>query len=332
MKTELNQEIATDNTFSKVVKVNALALGAVKGYDEVAKVLGIHRNTLIAWRNYISLAEYIKYNETNIEPEMALKRPMQNKNNFLNVCLFANDIYANRNNNFNLHDSREMEQYRITLSSCKNCNFAWFREETGSKHWVLYNTAMFEVRKIKGGPHFLHYKEGCALAPEMPINASSCAFMFAFSEDRIKLDLTKFNTEGIVDMRGMFAFCHNLKTLDTSMIRMDSVINATDMFRGCRALTKIDLRNAALTNAKKTRGMFASCVSLKKIITTSKFSTSNVLDTYNMFFNCFSLPNYRKGIMAQGLMSKSVKDGGYLTYVTGRITAKQRKLLNVKEL
>lgn len=221
-----------------------------------------------------------------------------------------------------------MESLRIILSSSRDRNFAWFREETGNKHWVLYDTEMFEVRKIKNGPRFLRYKDECTLAPEIPINASSCAFMFAFSKDKTRIDLAKLNTEGIVDMQAMFAFCPNLKYLDTSMLKTDSALNTIDMFKGCRSLAKLDLRNAAMFGVKKTRGMFASCVSLEKIVVSKRFNTSKVLDSYKMFSNCRSLPNYRKGIMAQVLMVKPVKNGGYLTYVTNSITARQRKLLS----
>lgn len=193
---------------------------------------------------------------------------------------------------------------------------------------MLYDTEMFEVRKIKNGPRFLRYKDECTLAPEIPINASSCAFMFAFDKDRTRIDLAKLNTEGIVDMQAMFAFCPNLKYLDTSMLKTDSALNTIDMFKGCRSLAKLDLRNAAMFGVKKTRGMFASCVSLEKIVVSKRFNTSKVLDSYNMFSNCCSLPNYRKGIMTQVLMVKPVKNGGYLTYVTNSITARQRKLLS----
>ena len=71
MKAELNQEVefnpeAIDNkVFSKAVKVNAVALSAVKSFLEVSKVLGVHRSTIISWRNNISLTDYNKYNQTH---------------------------------------------------------------------------------------------------------------------------------------------------------------------------------------------------------------------------------------------------------------------------
>lgn len=321
------QSKPTTGDFSIAVKANALALCATKGFLMVSKELGVHYNTLKSWRNHISLKDYNKYNKTDITPEMALKRPIQSENHFLNLCLLENDTYSKSKNVYNLRDSAEMEECRIELSSCKNRNFVWFKEETGNKNWVLYDTSMFEVRKIKGGPHFLRYRDDCTLAPEIPINASSCAFMFAFNKDRKRLDLTKLNTEGIVDVQAMFAFCPNLKSLDTSLLKMESVVNAIDMFKGCRSLIKLDLRNAAMFNVRKARGMFANCIALEKIIVTTRFNISKVLDTYNIFFGCCSLPNYKKDIMAQSLMAKSVNIGGYLTYVTNNITGKQRRFL-----
>ena len=51
MKAELNQEAVDNEVFSKAVKVNAVALSAVKSFLEVSKVLGVHRSTIISWRN-----------------------------------------------------------------------------------------------------------------------------------------------------------------------------------------------------------------------------------------------------------------------------------------
>ena len=269
----------------------------------------------------------VKVNYDNLEEKTRLSNfspVLLKKKGTKLVFLYKGQRYA-----VDVESEESRENCKETLNNLGfGHTFNWFKEETGNKHWVLYDTEMFEVRKIKNGPRFLRYKDECTLAPEIPINASSCVFMFAFSKDRTRIDLAKLNTEGIVDMQAMFAFCPNLKYLDTSMLKTDSALNTIDMFKGCRSLAKLDLRNAAMFGVKKTRGMFASCVSLEKIVVRKRFNTSKVLDSYNMFSNCRSLPNYRKGIMAQVLMVKPVKNGGYLTYVTNSITARQRKLLS----
>ena len=110
MKAELNQEAVDNEVFSKAVKVNAVALSAVKSFLEVSKVLGVHRSTIISWRNNISLTDYNKYNQTSVTPEIALKRPMQNENYFHNICLFDCDILSKRYHNYNLHDLKRNEK------------------------------------------------------------------------------------------------------------------------------------------------------------------------------------------------------------------------------
>ena len=264
--------------------------------------------------------EIIKPKETT---NKSLSAPIQDEDGNLTFEL------EGKTYSLNVNSKEERERVKEEIDTNSLTKYDWFKEETGEKHWVLYNTEMYEINYDgHANRYHLNYRDRIRLATEIPINASSCAFMFAFSKDRTRIDLAKLNTEGIVDMQAMFAFCPNLKYLDTSMLKTDSALNTIDMFKGCRSLAKLDLRNAAMFGIKKTRGMFASCVSLEKIVVSKRFNTSKVLDSYNMFSNCRSLPNYRKGIMAQVLMVKPVKNGGYLTYVTNSITARQRKLLS----
>lgn len=300
-------------TYSENFKKKAVKLASGIGVAKAAEELGVSTNSIYSWKKNLEEKPLAK----SLSPA-----PIQDKDGNLTFEL------EGKTYSLNVNSKEERERVKKEVNANSLTQYDWFKEETGNKHWVLYDTEMFEVRKIKNGPRFLRYKDECTLAPEIPINASSCAFMFAFSKDRTRIDLAKLNTEGIVDMQAMFAFCPNLKYLDTSMLKTDSALNTIDMFKGCRSLAKLDLRNAAMFGVKKTRGMFASCVSLEKIVVSKRFNTSKVLDSYNMFSNCRSLPNYRKGIMAQVLMVKPVKNGGYLTYVTNSITARQRKLLS----
>ena len=293
-------------TYSEDFKKKAVNLASKVGVTKAAEELGVSTSSIYSWQKTLAKSP----------------APIQDENGNITFEL------EGKTYSLNVNSKEERERVKEEVNANSLTKYNWFREETGNKHWVLYDTEMFEVRKIKNGPRFLRYKDECTLAPEIPINASSCAFMFAFSKDRTRIDLAKLNTKGIVDMQAMFAFCPNLKYLDTSMLKTDSDLNTIDMFKGCRSLAKLDLRNAAMFGVKKTRGMFASCVSLEKIVVSKRFNTSKVLDSYNMFSNCRSLPNYRKGIMAQVLMVKPVKNGGYLTYVTNSITARQRKLLS----
>lgn len=308
-------------------KVNLLALCAAKG-DMVIKNLRITKTTINAWKHQISRNTYNRYNKTKVSHNIALQRPTQDDNSVLALCIDPSQSYNFCNNVYNLRVQEDMARCKLDLRKRTSKTYEWFREETGEKRLVLFDTSMYKVKRIKGGPCFLHYIGSPALAPELPINASSCAFMFAFRKDLKKINLSNFSTEGIVTTKGMFAFCTNLEELDTSLLNTESVVDYTDMFKGCKALVKLDLCRFSLCNAKRTRGMFSGCTSLKEIITTIQFDTQDVLDGYQMFDKCISLPNYRDNILVQSIMAKSVKDGGYLTYITNRVTNKQFKLLS----
>ena len=307
-------------------KVNLLALYAKKG-EVVIKNLRITKNTLNTWKQQISRNTYNRYNKIKVSPNIALTRPIQNDDSVLALCIDPSQSYNYCNNVYNLRMQQDIARCKLDLRIRTNKNYEWFREETGDKRLVLFDTSMYKVKRIKGGPCFLHYIGDSTLAPELPINASSCAFMFAFRKDLKKINLSNFSTEGVVTTKGMFAFCSNLEELDTSLLNTESVVDYTDMFRGCKALTQLDLCRFSLQSAKRTRGMFLGCTSLKEILTTKLFDTQDVLDGYKMFERCISLPNYRNNILVQSAMARSIKDGGYLTMTSKRVLAQDIKAL-----
>lgn len=307
-------------------KVNLLALYAKKG-EVVIKNLRITKNTLNTWKQQISRNTYNRYNKIKVSPNIALTRPIQNDDAVLALCIDPSQSYNYCNNVYNLRMQQDMARCKLDLRIRTNKNYEWFREETGDKRLVLFDTSMYKVKRIKGGPCFLHYIGDSTLAPELPINASSCAFMFAFRKDLKKINLSNFSTEGVVTTKGMFAFCSNLEELDTSLLNTESVVDYTDMFRGCKALTQLDLCRFSLQSAKRTRGMFLGCTSLKEILTTKLFDTQDVLDGYKMFERCISLPNYRNNILVQSAMARPIKDGGYLTMTSKRVLAQDLKAL-----
>lgn len=307
-------------------KVNLLALYAKKG-EVVIKNLRITKTTLSTWKRQISRNTYNRYNKIKVSPNIALTRPIQNDDSVLALCIDPSQSYNYCNNVYNLRTQEDMAKCKLDLKKCTNKTYEWFREETGDKRLVLFDTSMYKVKRIKGGPCFLHYIGDSTLAPELPINASSCAFMFAFRKDLKKINLSNFSTEGVVTTKGMFAFCDNLEELDTSLLNTESVVDYTDMFRGCKALTQLDLCRFSLQGAKRTRGMFLGCTSLKEILTTKLFDTQDVLDGYKMFERCISLPNYRNNILVQSVMARPVKDGGYLTMTSKRVLAQDLKAL-----
>ena len=84
------------------------------------------------------------------------------------------------------------------------------------------------------------------------------SYMFSGCNALKAIDLSKFNTKNVTDMRYMFYKC-NLENIDLSSFDTTSVTNMSYMFSGCYNLKNIDL---------------------------SKFNAMNVTDMSYMFFNC----------------------------------------------
>lgn len=129
-----------------------------------------------------------KENTNQLQPA-----PIQDKNGNLTFTLEDHEYSLNVNSE---------EEREINSNSLAKYN--WFREESGKRHWVLYNTEMYEVRETLTHDKYIHYKENCNLAPIIPINATSCIFMFRNCWSLESLDLNNFDTSQVTEMGGMF--------------------------------------------------------------------------------------------------------------------------------
>ena len=79
-------------------------------------------------------------------------------------------------------------------------HYSWYKENTGNKNWILYDTEQYEVKdfdsfelvvlgnRFDEVKEFLHVKEGFTGKLHLPINSSACSFLFT-STDVIKFDL-----------------------------------------------------------------------------------------------------------------------------------------------
>ena len=103
------------------------------------------------------------------------------------------------------------------LSHVFDFGYTFFKcEGSGKRHWVLYNTEMYEVKETLTHDKYIHYKENSNLAPIIPINATSCLFMFRNCWRLESLDLSNFDTSQVTEMGGMFFWCVTLKSLNLS--------------------------------------------------------------------------------------------------------------------
>ena len=240
--------------------------------------------------------------------------------------------------NVNSEKEREKVKREVNINSLAKYN--WFREGSGKRHWVLYNTEMYEVKETLTHDKYIHYKENSNLAPIIPINATSCLFMFRNCWSLESLDLNNFDTSQVTEMGGMFFWCVTLKSLDLSFFNTSKVTSMFNMFRNCYSLTQLDVSNfntskvtsmnamfsgcskltsldlssfntSIITNTIEMICMFERCNSLTSIYISDKWKTNRVY-SFKMFEDCHSLPNFNEEKI-DAEMAKPVEDGGYLT-------------------
>lgn len=218
-------------------------------------------------------------------------------------------------------------------------HYDWFREITGNKNWILYDTEQYEVRdfdsfklvvldnRFDGVKEFLYVKEGFTGKLHLPINASTCSFMFvdinvpeidltefdttnvvnmdymflkADLGDRLKINsstntqindadqnILTFNTESVISMSGMFKDC-KVKHLDLSSLRTHNVTDFSDMFCSCNDLIDLNVDGFDTSKAKDFHGMFQGCIKLTQL-NVKHFNADNVLHMSCLFYKCLRL-------------------------------------------
>ena len=188
----------------------------------------------------------------------------------------------------NVNSKEERERVKEEVNANSLTKYDWFKEKTGEKHWAFYNTEMYEVEQIYTCDKYIHYKENSNLNPVIPVNATSCYYMFYGCYKLNQLDLSNFDTSNITDMCGMFKACKSLSQLDLSNFDTSQVIDMCGMFSGCIALAQLDLSNFDTSQVTTMFMMFSNCLKLTQL-DLSNFDTSNVTEMSYMLDNCLSL-------------------------------------------
>ena len=218
----------------------------------------------------------------------------------------------NHEYSLNVNIEEERERIKKEVNSRSKHVYDWFKEDTGNKHWVLYDTEEYAVKYDSTGQwRYLNYREESALAqmdgalaqnsptmdnlagilyasPTIPINATSCRQMFYGCKSLENIDLSRFDTRNIVDMCCMFMDCKNLKQLDLSGFNTGNIREMNHMFFRCSSLEQINLSGLDTHNVEYMGQMFYGCESLKQL-DLSSFNTEKVLYMGEMFSNCKSL-------------------------------------------
>lgn len=207
--------------------------------------------------------------------------PIQDENRF--ICFRV----EGKEYSLRIVSKEEMQRVKEEVNKNSKYTYDWFKEESGNHNWVLYNTDMYEISNYEGN-RYLHYIELNGLSPVVPINATSCKYMFDNCCNMEELDLKHFNTENIITMKGMFSECSKISKLDLSCFNTAKVTNMLDMFSKCYNLEELDLSSFSTENVTHMINMFKDCESLKTLNLNS-FDTENVTDMYGMFKNCVCL-------------------------------------------
>lgn len=223
------------------------------------------------------------FNNKPKEPIALSPTPVQDENGNLTFSL------EGRTYSLNVNSEEERKRVKKEVNANSLAKYDWFKEVIGKEHWVFYNTEMYEI-DYDGFycRYYLHYKENCDLNPVIPINATSCYFMFYGCKSLIQLDLSSFDTSNVTDMYKMFYHCEALTKLDLSNFDTSNVITMYRMFDECKALTELDLSNFDTSRVTDMCGMFSGCKALTQL-DLSSFNLSEVNYISSMFRDCASL-------------------------------------------
>ena len=117
-------------------------------------------------------------------------------------------------------------------------------------------------------------------------NVTDMSDMFSSSK-ATTLDVSKFDTSKVTNMSSMFS-SSQVTTLDVSNFDTSKVTNMGWMFSSSQATT-LDLSNFDTSRVTSMRSMFYSSSNLKTIYVSSKFVTTVVTNSTNMFTSCYNL-------------------------------------------
>ena len=112
--------------------------------------------------------------------------------------------------------------------------------------------------------------------------------MFSRCSSLTSLDVTYFNTAKVTDMSNMFSSCSSLTSLDVTYFNTVKVTNMRSMFSSCSSLTSLDVTNFNTAEVTNMGYMFSWCSSLTSLYLTN-FNTEKVTNMESMFFFCQAL-------------------------------------------
>lgn len=243
---------------------------------------------------------------------------------------FSQDFRQDHNTDFSTAEEREeiieeREKCVKEILEVTGRHYSWYKENTGNKNLILYDTEQYEVRnfddikylvlnnRLMDVKTFLCVRRDFKGKLHLPINASTCSFMFV-DINVSEIDLTEFDTTNIVDMDYMFLEADlgdcfslgsptNAQATNTESSSIDAQANTPDrniltlntegvtsmsgMFKDCK-VKHLDLNSLRTHNVTDFSDMFCSCNDLIDL-NVDGFDTSNAEDFHGMFQGCIKL-------------------------------------------
>ena len=196
----------------------------------------------------------------------------------------------NHEHSLNVNVKEERELIKKEVNSRSKHVYDWFKEDTGNKHWVFYDTEMYSIMCDRIGQwKYLNYREESALAqmdgaldknstiidnpantlhasPTIPINATSCRKMFYGCKSLENIDLSRFDTSKVETMEAMFSNMYALKYLDVSSFSTERLTNMDAMFDNCVNLVNLDLTSFDTGSVLYMLNTFSRCEQLEEIL------------------------------------------------------------------
>ena len=165
------------------------------------------------------------------------------------------------------------------------------KNETSLPELNIKNTKLYiNNKKYDYCKYFKPEKEGLyKVKLKLDIKMQDCSEMFHGCYNIIKIDLSNFNSENVMNMKYMFAGCLNLKNIDLSTLVTGNVENMSYLFYDCGNLKNLDLSAFNTENVKDMSGMFCGCGA--KSLNLMNFNTKNVNNMTHMFYRCLNLSN-----------------------------------------
>ena len=199
-------------------------------------------------------------------------------------------------------------------SSTQTLTFKKFVGETLPENsaWVEDKQTVSDINNNLGNDTIKHIVFDKSFSTYTPTS------LYGFFENPTSLEtitgLEYLNTEKVTNMSRMFYRCASLTSLDVTHFNTEKVTNMSHMFNYCFSLTSLDVSNFNTAKVTNMSQMFFNCLNLTTIYASSKFVTTLVSESSNMFGLCRKLKGEEEWTKDKAADKTYAKiEGGYFS-------------------